>query len=66
MKMKLIRQVKTLDYLNSELFDSALTKLFNDDTLRIIDTQFRIECINNDIHYIAFVIFEYSEPDEEA
>lgn len=65
MRMKLIRQVKTIDYLNNTLFDECINQFFNDETFRIIDTQFRTECVNNEIHYIAFIVYEYSVPDEE-
>lgn len=65
MRMKTIRQVKTIDYLNSTLFDEQLSHIFNDDSIRIIDIQFRIENINNEIHYIAFIVYEYLEPDNK-
>ena len=65
MRMKAIRQVKTIDYLNSTLFDEQLSHIFNDDSIRIIDIQFRIENINNEIHYIAFIVYEYLEPDNK-
>lgn len=65
MRMKAIRQVKTIDYLSSTLFDEQLSHIFNDDSIRIIDIQFRIENINNEIHYIAFIVYEYLEPDNK-
>ena len=65
MRMKLVRQVKTIDYLDSGLFDETVTKLFNDDDLRIIDIQNRVYVENNQVHYVAFIVYEYSEPDEE-
>lgn len=32
MRMKLIRQVKTIDYLNNTLFDECINQFFNDET----------------------------------
>lgn len=65
MKMMIKRQVKTIDYLDSNLFDEAVTELFNNDDLRIIDIQNRVYVENNQVHYVAFIVYEYSEPDEE-
>ena len=65
MKMKLCRQIKTVDYLDSNLFDLELTKLFNNDTIRIVDIQYRVYVESNQVHYVAFIIYEYSKPDEE-
>ena len=65
MIMKLKRQIKTIDYLSKELFDEELTKIFNDDTIRITDIQYRVYTENNQVHYVAFIIYEYSIPDSD-
>lgn len=65
MKMMMKRQIKTIDYLDSNLFDEAVTEIFNDDEIRIIDIQNRVYVENNRAHYVSFIVYEYSVPDEE-
>ena len=65
MQAQLIREVKVINYVNEKFFEEDMFKIFNDDTVRIVDTQFRTELKDSIIHYIAFIVYEYALPVDE-
>ena len=65
MRMKMNRFLKTIDCMNSSIFDEEVSKFFNDESIRIVDVKYDTCTRPGELHYIAFIVGEYSIPDDE-